>query len=157
MLEKLVQPDKLQILLWEGSSWANFQTSSIFISYFKSIYLSLSMNNKNKDIWKEPNYIGEEIKLKECPVKCEFTENKSLVAIADGVFFDSGFYHGESIEKIYQKTIPFLPQKRLGQQWIELSYETPFYFPLRNLWREFMDIHIDYNQDSGSLKYSSFF
>lgn len=95
------------MLIWAGGSWAGFGSGSVF---------------------RTPNYLGDTIHKKECPVDCRYTGDKTRMSSVDGIIFEAqplASYGDEYLRK------PILfPQRRPGQYFINFGYEQQFYFPL---------------------------
>ncbi len=98
-------------------------------------------------IAKAPNYAGFDIVKEECPVKCTFSKDRSMVTVADALLFDVCWY---GVDPEWRERPPYMPERREGQPWIWFTYEQPDYF---NLMKEaeymrLFDLEMTYNSKS---------
>eukprot|EP00013_Stygamoeba_regulata_P010015 CAMPEP_0177673094 /NCGR_PEP_ID=MMETSP0447-20121125/25732_1 /TAXON_ID=0 /ORGANISM="Stygamoeba regulata, Strain BSH-02190019" /LENGTH=750 /DNA_ID=CAMNT_0019180887 /DNA_START=62 /DNA_END=2310 /DNA_ORIENTATION=+ len=92
-----------------------------------------------------PNHLGTTIVQPDCPVRCDWTWDRTALSTADVVLFDPCHYG----TKEFERYAPELPEKRAHQSWWYYSYEQPHYFTLQQK-KEYMrhfEENITYDQN----------
>jgi hypothetical protein len=116
----------IEILLWNGGSWAGWGVSS------------------QLDI---PNYFTnvKPIPKPRCPVACIFTQDISRAGMADAIMLEPTVPFGIDAWKMDP---PALPEKQPHQTWLVYHYESTEYFPLigQQALRSVMDGEVTYKQ-----------
>ncbi|KAL6056664.1 Fucosyltransferase, variant 2 [Balamuthia mandrillaris] len=99
------------------------------------------------DVVPMPNYAGYVIQKTQCPIRCTFTIERSMITIADVVLFDPCMWGTDSE---WKERPPFLPEKREGQSWVWYAYEQEHYFRLLGSqpYLQLFDHNMTYSQHS---------
>lgn len=119
-------PD-VEVLLWNGYTWTDMGAL---------------------DTWKAPNYLGHDIPLKDCGLKCNIGPSRGRTAFADAIVFEAQPLAGFLDEYVNKK--PEFPQKRPGQFFVNMGYEQPHYFHLYGHpdYMALIDMNMTYSQKS---------
>ncbi|EGC32023.1 hypothetical protein DICPUDRAFT_57337 [Dictyostelium purpureum] len=117
--KKAEETKNISVLLWSGFSWAGYGTQDFTL----------------------PNYLGQHVKKKKCPVNCLYRNDRIFQSEVDAILFEGQPFASWSYT--FLKDPPYFPQKEIGQLFINFGYEHEKYFPLvgHNGYLRHMDIN----------------